>query len=664
MNDFGYMGKVLKVNLTSRQVEEETLDPKIAELFHGGRGLGCAYLFRHFTELKKSGRYKNPFKEVDPLSVDNTVIISTSPSTGTKMPTSGRIHMNFKSPLTGSYGSANTGGYWGVDFKRTGYDILIITGRADKPVYLIIRNNGVEIKDASNLNKMNSEEIQKYFSENPQEKMKVLSIGEAGMKKALFANVMSHTGRTFGRGGAGAVFGSKNLIAIAASPDKSGSIKVYDEADMDIKNKSGSVYKAKVKLEVGKFTRKEKHYGSLASMGSLGLAGMVNNFNQLIHNNMIDTKHELADVNRIDGEALRRHADVADAGEDTITVKKDTCFNCSITCKRKTTVLNPEGEVVDKGEGPEFETVALLGANLSIYDLPLIARANYKANRYGVDTISMGSTIGAFVELYTIVKDKEPDLSSGESLFLKDLDDFAEQYGEPRFGNKNYLLSLIDMIGKREGIGKYLALGSYRFCERYGHSELSMSVKKQELPAYDPRTSFSQALCYEMSNRGGCHLEGGYTAALSYCAGYAEWPGDRIEGTPLISKNATLKNTAIDIIGACVYSSFGISLDEFAPILNAVMGKNYNSGSLLKFAHRTVTLERLFNIMCGRTKDDDWLPDRFFSIPTEVDGEKVVCNRDVFSKMHKEYYNALGWNDDGIPKTETIKNLDLEELTV
>ena len=664
MNDFGYMGKVLKVNLTSRQVEEETLDPKIAELFHGGRGLGCAYLFRHFTELQKSGRYKNPFKEVDPLSVDNTVIISTSPSTGTKMPTSGRIHMNFKSPLTGSYGSANTGGYWGVAFKRTGYDMLIITGRSDKPVYLIIRNNGVEIKDASNLNKMNSEEIQKYFSENPQEKMKVLSIGEAGMKKALFANVMSHTGRTFGRGGAGAVFGSKNLIAIAASPDKSGSIKVYDEADMDIKNKSGSVYKAKVKLEVGKFTRKEKHYGSLASMGSLGLAGMVNNFNQLIHNNMIDTKHELADVNRIDGEALRRHADVADAGEDTITVKKDTCFNCSITCKRKTTVLNPEGEVVDKGEGPEFETVALLGANLSIYDLPLIARANYKANRYGVDTISMGSTIGAFVELYTIVKDKEPDLTSGENLFLKDLGDFAERYGEPRFGNKNYLLSLIDMIGKREGIGKYLALGSYRFCERYGHPELSMSVKKQELPAYDPRTSFSQALCYEMSNRGGCHLEGGYTAALSYCAGYAEWPGDRIEGTPLISKNATLKNTAIDIIGACVYSSFGISLDEFAPILNAVMGKNYNSGSLLKFAHRTVTLERLFNIMCGRTKDDDWLPDRFFSIPTEVDGEKVVCNRDVFSKMHKEYYNALGWNDDGIPKTETIKNLDLEELTV
>lgn len=658
----GYMGKILKVNLTTRQVMEETLDLKIADLFHGGRGLGCAYLFRHFMELQKSGKYKNPFQEVDPLSEDNVAIISTSPSTGTRMPTSGRIHMNFKSPLTGSYGSANTGGSWGVDFKRTGYDILIINGRADKPVYLIIKNNGVEIREASNLKNMNSEEIQNYFTGESPKRMKVLSIGEAGRKMALFANVMSHTGRTFGRGGAGAVFGSKNLIAIAVLPDKTSRIQVSNEADMDIKNKSGSVYKAKVKLDVGKFTRKEKHYGSLASMGSLGLAGMVNNFNQLIHNNMIDTKHELADICKIDGEALRKHADVADAGGDTITVKKDTCFNCSITCKRKTTVINYRGEIVDKGEGPEFETVALLGANLSIYDLPLIARANYKANRYGIDTISMGSTIGAFVELYTIVKDKESDLSDEETLFLEDLGDFAERYGEPRFGNKEYLLSLIDMIGKREGIGRYLALGSYRFCERYGHTELSMSVKKQELPAYDPRTSFSQALCYEMSNRGGCHLEGGYTAALSYCAGYAEWPGNRIEGTPLISKNATLKNTAIDIIGACVYSSFGISLDEFAPILNSVMGKNYNSGSLLKFAHRTVSLERLFNIMCGRIKDDDWLPDRFYSIPTEVDGEKVICNRNVFSRMHREYYNALGWNDEGIPEIETLKNLGMEEF--
>ena len=189
-----------------------------------------------------------------------------------------------------------------------------------------------------------------------------------------------------------------------------------------------------------------------------------------------------------------------------------------------------------------------------------------------------------------------------------------------------------------------------------------MTVKGQELPAYDPRASYSQALCYEMSNRGGCHLEGGYTAALSYCAGYAEWPGNRVEGTPLISKNATLKGTAIDIIGVCVYSSFAISLDEYAPIINAVTGCSLNSGSLLKFAHRTVTLERLFNIKCGKTEKDDWLPDRFFEIPAKVEGNDTVCDREEFRKMHREYYRALGWNEIGIPENKTLKNLGIEEF--
>ena len=294
----GYMGKILIIDLGSKEIREEKLDPEIARLFHGNRGLGVAYLYRHFKRLEESGKYKNAFKEVDPLSSDNVAIISTAPSTATKMPTSGRVHMNFKSPLTGGYGSANSGGYWGVNFKRTGYDMLILEGKSEKPVYLVIKNKSVEIKNADVLESMNSEEIQKHFKEDSPEKMQVLSIGEAGKNLSLFANVMSDKGRTFGRGGAGAVFGSKNLIAIAVSPDKGTKVSVSNEEEMDIKNKSGSVYKAKVKLDVGKFTRKEKHYGSLASMGSLGLAGMVNNFDQLIHNNMIDTQHEISDINR------------------------------------------------------------------------------------------------------------------------------------------------------------------------------------------------------------------------------------------------------------------------------------------------------------------------------------------------------------------------------
>jgi aldehyde:ferredoxin oxidoreductase len=217
-------------------------------------------------------------------------------------------------------------------------------------------------------------------------------------------------------------------------------------------------------------------------------------------------------------------------------------------------------------------------------------------------------------------------------------------------------------MGQATGIGAYLAQGSYRFCERYGHPEFSMTVKKQELAAYDPRTSFSQALGYEMSNRGGCHLEGGYTAAKDYCAGYAEWPGDRVEGTPLISKNASLTNAVIDIIGACVYGSFSLSLDEYALLINAVTGLHYNAGILQRIAGRAYTLERLFNVKCGFTKDDDWLPDRFYHDPVDTGERTAVCNREAFQKMHVEYYRAMGWNDDGVPTPETLEKLKLDDL--
>jgi aldehyde:ferredoxin oxidoreductase len=217
----------------------------------------------------------------------------------------------------------------------------------------------------------------------------------------------------------------------------------------------------------------------------------------------------------------------------------------------------------------------------------------------------------------------------------------------------------VHLIGKTKGIGKYLAKGSYRFCERYGHPEFSMSVKKLEMPAYDPRTSFSQALCYELNYRGGCHLEGGYTAPHAYCAGYSEWAGNRVEGTPLISKNATFKNTTLDIIGACAYGSFSLGLDEYAGLVNAVTGFEYNSGSLKEIARRTITLERLFNILCGLNDKDDWLPDRFYDEAIQTKMGLAICSREAFQRMHKEYFNSVGWDDNGEPKDKTLKDLEL-----
>ncbi len=655
----GYMGRVLYVNLSSKKVETKSLDPKLAELFFGGRGLGIAFLFEHFLELQEQNKYQNSFLETDPFSEHNVIIISTSPSTGTRMPTSGRFHMNYKSPLTGAYGSTNAGGRWSVDFKRTGFDVMIISGRAKNPVYLVVSENGVQFFDAGKLADLDSIKIRDEIKKRLSKKAQVLTIGGGGKNLVRFAAVMSDKGKALGRGGGGAVWGSKNLYAIAVIPDLKIKVEVADEESFKMKNENGAMFHAKLKLDLGKFTKKEDMFGILSSMGSLGILGMVNNYNQLLHNNMKDTNHDLDNINKINGEALRYHAQNAKPGEKKIKVKKGSCYNCPIVCKRETTLLDENNNIIEKGEGPEFETTSLLGANLSIYDLPTITQANYLANRYGLDTISLGATIASFFELFNVINTKQSNLSAREKQFVRDVKIFCAEYGDPAFGKPELLVPLIHLIGNSEGFGEHLALGSYRFCLRYGHGELSMSIKGLELPAYDPRTSFSQALCYEMNNRGGCHLEGGYTAPHAYCAGYAEWPANRVEGTPLISKNATLKNTTLDIIGACAYGSFSLGLDEYAALINGVTGGNNNSGTLKIMAQRTITLERVFNYLCGLSEENDWLPDRFYSETIQTKDGPGVCDRELFKKMHKEYYNSVGWDDNGKPTYQTLKVLEL-----
>ena len=658
----GYMNKVLYVDLSQASYHSEPLDPKTAELFFGGRGFGICFLFEHFKKLQQEGKYENPFAEVNPLSADNAIVIATSPATGTKMPASGRVHMNYKSPLTGALGSTNAGGRWAVEFKKSGYDLLVVTGKSPTPVYLVISSAGIEFVEAEPLKDLSSIETRTAIREKFSKKAQVLTIGAGGKNLSYFASVLSDRGKALGRGGGGAVFGSKNLYAIAVLAGREMAIEVANEKNLQLKTKSGAGYQAKLKLNIGKFTKREEHFGILSSMGSLGILGMVDAFGQLVHNNMRDTDHDPADISRINGEALRNHAKNAKPGETRIEVKKGSCFNCPITCKRETRLIDGKGNLIEAGEGPEFESTALLGANLAIYDLAIITEANYLANHYGLDTISLGATIAAFFDLYDVVDQKAGNLQPSEKKFLEEAADFIAQYGTPAFGKSELLIPLVHLIGKGQDIGRHLAKGSYRFCERYGHQELSMSVKKLELPAYDPRTSFSQALCYEMNNRGGCHLEGGYTAPHAYCAGYAEWPADRIEGTPLIAKNATLKNTTLDIICACAYGSFSLNLDEYAALISAVTGLEYNSGSLKKLAGRVITLEKVFNILCGLTQDDDWLPDRFYSETIQVKGSAAVCRREEFQKMHHEYYDSLGWDRNGRPTEEILRELGLQEM--
>ena len=655
----GSIGKVLTIDLSKHSYESSPLDSGTANLFFGGRGLGVVLLFGHFDSLEKEGKYQNAFKEVDPFSEDNILIFSTSPTTGTGMPTSGRFHVNFKSPLTEGIGSANSGGKWAVALKKAGYDALMIRGISNTPVYTFISPGKVEFINAESLLNLDVEEITDFLGRDARKGTRIMTIGEAGRKLSPISAIMNDRGRALGRGGGGAVFGSKNLMAVVVDPNPSKNIEVADQEGLRANNESGAGFKARMKLDLGKMTRREQSYGILSSMGTLGVLGMVNNYHELIHNNMRDTKHRIEDIEKISGEALRNHSRVAVKGERYVEAKKGSCFNCPIACTRMTGIHDKDGHIVDSGEGPEFETVALMGANLSIYDLAVITEANYWANRYGLDTISLGGTLASFIDLYQLIENKKFRKTKKEQKFLIDINDFVRRYGVPCFGKKEILLPLVHAIGRSEGIGKTLAQGSYRFCDQYGHKELAMTVKKLEIPAYDPRAAFLQGFCYEMNNRGACHLENGYTAIRDYCAGYAEWPGDRIEGTAIIARNAAFTSTVIDIIGACAFASLSISLDEFASLINAVTGLKHNAGSLEKIAWRTLTLERIFNIFAGFTEDDDWLPDRFYNETLEVENRSIMCDKKSFNQMHREYYEAMGWGENGVPQKETLKDLKL-----
>ncbi|UCE55273.1 MAG: hypothetical protein JSV31_07475 [Desulfobacterales bacterium] len=658
----GYMGKILTVDLTEKDFRQDPLEPGFIDRVFGGRGLGIALLIEHFINLEKQGKYQNAFKEVNALSADNVLIFSTSPMTGTGMPASGRIHVNFKSPLTAGIGSSNSGGFWAVSFKKTGHDVLIIRGKSAKPIYLKISSSSVEFLDATELSNLNVEEITDRLLKEAPKSARCMAIGEGGRKLSKMAAIMNDRGRAMGRGGGGAVMGYKNLFAIVVCPNKSKTITVASPQSLRSSNEEGAGFKAKMKLDVGKMTRKEQNYGILPSMGTLGLLGMVDAFDELIHNNLKDTSHEPENIAKISGEALRKHSKIAVPGKRHIEVKKGACYNCPMACSRKTKIKDRRGEIVDQGEGPEFETVALLGANLSIYDLVVITEANYWANRYGLDTISLGGTIAAFCELYRLIKTKAGKKTLKEKAFMGDVEEFVAEFGEPVFGRKEILVPLVHAIGRAEGIGKALAEGSYRFCKRYGHVELSMSIKKLEIPAYDPRAAILQGLAYEMSHRGACHLQNGYSAIRAYCAGYAEWSGDRIEGSAIVAKNSALSNTIMDIIGACTFASISLGLDEFAALINAVTGLSFNAGQLQRIAWRTLTLEKIFNILAGFTSKDDWMPDRFYNETIEVEGHPVHCNRKAFEKMHQEYYKAMGWNEECIPKEETLIKLDIFDL--
>jgi len=660
----GTLGRVLEVDLASRTARPNALDERLAELFLGGRGLGIALLVERFLRLRD--RHPNPFRAVDPLGPDNPLVLATSPANGTSVPTSARFHANFKSPLTGGIGSTNSGGRWGVEFKRTGHDAMVVTGRSPNPVVLFVDAHKVRFDGPPEADLDDVEAVTEALEDRYGSGVRVMTVGAAGRRLARIAAIMNDKGRALGRGGGGAVFGSKNLIAVVVA----GSVVVDTAAPeaLRAKNVAGSVYKAHAKLRVGKLTKPPDQFGILSSMGTAGLLGMLAQYDELVHCNFRDTCHDHERVERIGGEALAFHP--------TIKVRRRTCCQCPIGCTRETELVDKDGVVVASGEGPEFETVAMFGGNLDIYDLEPITEANYLCNRLGLDTISAGGTIAALMEIYGIARAKpEEARTQAERALMADADEFARQCGAaasgefepgdlaPAFGNGRALVPLVRAMARSEGaLGRALASGARRLAERYGHPESAMTVKGMEIPAYDPRATWTQAMSYMITARGACHLQGGYSAPIAFCAGYGEFPGVKSEGAALVARNAAYHNTAYDVLGVCAFGGFSVTLDEYANMVNDVTGLGMKASDLETISRRVLTLERLFNLLCGFTAEDDWLPSRFLRDPIVVEERATVCPEEEFRAMRAEYYESLGWDERGVPRAVAIKDLRLDEI--
>lgn len=599
---YGYMGKILRVNLTNRTITKEDLDFELAKKYLGARGLGVKIMMDEVPA------------NVDPFSPENKLIIATGGLTGAPVPTSGRYMAITKSPLTGTIAIANSGGHWGPQFKATGHDLIIFEGKADKPVYLYINDDEVEIRDAEHIWGKTVSETTKILQEEF-EGCKVLSIGPAGERLSLIAAIMNDVDRAAGRGGVGAVMGSKNLKAIAVKGTKK--VSLFDE------ERTKEVSQAKVKI----LREDPVASGGLPSYGSAVLVNIINETGIFPVKNFQESYTDEAD--KISGETLAA----------TRLVKNSACYRCPIACGR--VVKLPDGSVVG---GPEYETIWAFGADCAVFDLDAINEANNLCNEYGLDTISTGTTIATAMELYEKGYIKDEDIEA---------DGISLKWGDPKA-----IVGWTRKMGLREGFGNKLADGAYRLAESYGAPELSMTVKKQELPAYDPRGVQGHGLTYAVNNRGGCHIKG-YMISPEILGYPEKLDRSSVEGKAAYTKIFLDLTAVIDSIGLCVFSTFGLGLSDYVDMYNAVVGDVYTDETLLEAGERIWNLEKLFNIREGIDSKEDKLPKRLLEVPIQNGPSKGEIHR--LDILLPEYYAVRGWDEDGIPTEETLKKLGLEE---
>jgi len=613
-----WAGKILRVNLTEGTVKSEPLNMEWARAYIGSRGLGSKYLINEVDP------------KVDPLSPDNKIIWATGPLTGTMASTGGRYTVITKGPLTGAIACSNSGGYWGAEFKMAGWDMVIFEGKSEKPVYLYINDDDVELRDASHLwgqSVWKTEEILKSSLQDPL--VRVSSIGKAGENGVLYAAVVNDLHRAAGRSGVGAVMGSKNLKAIAVRGTKGvGNIR-------DPKAFMKTTFEKKKILAENAVTGQ-----GLPAYGTQVLMNVINEIGALPTRNHRDVQFEGAKDISAEAMVTPRESD----GKKHL-VTNQACFGCTIACGRISKMDEGHFTVQNKPQywgangGLEYEAAWALGAANGVNDLEALQYANLLCNEEGFDPISFGATVGAVMELY------EMGVLTAEQLGI-----------DAKFGSAQALAHFAEITARGEGFGKEIGMGSKRLTEKYGHPDLSMSVKGQEFPAYDGRAIQGIGLAYATSNRGACHLRG-YTIASEVLGIPVKTDPVESEGKPELVKAFQDATAAFDSSGLCVFTTFAWGVADLAPQLQAACNEEFTTEELEKIGERIWNMEREFNNAAGFTAKDDSLPKRLLTEAAKTGASKGMVSK--LPEMLPKYYAARGWDTEGRPTAETKARLSL-----
>jgi len=601
---YGWTGNMIRVNLSDKTIKLEKLDNDDLKNYIGARGLGT----RLYT--------KEVDPKIDPLSPENKMIFLTGPLTGTLAGSGGRFNVVTKGPLNGTIAASNSGGNWGPELKFAGYDGIIFEGRAEKPVYLWINNDQIELRDAEELWGKDAHDTTDLVKAATDEEAKVACIGPAGENLVKFACIMNEYNRAAGRSGVGAVMGSKNLKAVAVRGTRG--IKIADYEGF-----LNAITDTRAKLKAHPVTG-----AGLAAYGTNVLVNILNEHGGLPVKNFSEAA-VYPNAEKISGEYQAEHNLIRNKG----------CFGCPIGCGR---VSKNKVKFKGIGEGPEYEATWGFGSNLDIDDFEAVCKANFLCNELGMDPITMAGTIACAVEMV-------------EKGFI------PREKADLNWGDTDMLVEMTRKTAYREGFGDELAEGSYRLAEKYGHPEYSMSAKKQELPAYDPRGQQGIGLEYATSNRGGCHVRG-YMTSPEVLGIPEKVDPDVIEGKPGLLKIFQDLTALVDSAGICLFTTFAIGLPEIAEELRTATGLNLSDEEFLLAGERIWNLEKIFNLQAGLSKKDDTLPPRLLNEPMKDGPHKGNVVR--LDEMLTEYYQLRGWDKNGIPTQAKLNQLGMSDVAI